>query len=269
MPTAQEPLIPLLIRVTRVTTTPTTADPLLTNRDGHRIERVLVVMAHPDDVDFGAGGTVRAWTHAGVEVTYAIVTNGDAGGVDRDVPRSQIPAIRQAEQRAAGACLGVDDVRFLGYVDGELTVTHDLRRDISRVIRQVRPDRMLIQSPERNWARIPASHPDHMAAGEAAIQAVYPDARNPFAHPSLLIDEHLEPWTCPEVWVMATDRPDTFIDVTDNVDAKFAALRAHESQTAHMDDLESRVRGWMTMTAQAAGLPEGRLAEGFMVAATP
>jgi LmbE family N-acetylglucosaminyl deacetylase len=240
-------------------------DPLLHNRDGHRIERLLVVMAHPDDVDFGAGGTVRAWTRAGIEVTYCLVTNGDAGGVDRDVPRSHMPAIRQAEQRAAGEVLGVSDVRFLNYVDGELTVSHELRRDISRVIRQARPDRMLIQSPDRNWQRIQASHPDHLAAGDAAIQAIYPDARNPFAHPSLLNDEGLEPWTCPEVWVMATPQPDLYIDITDDFDAKLDALRAHVSQTAHMDDLEPRVRGWMTMQAQAAGLPEGRLAEAFLV----
>ena len=243
-------------------------DPVLHNRDGRRIERVLAVMAHPDDVDFGAAGTVRTWTQAGIEVAYCLITNGDAGGFDPAVPRSEIPGIRQAEQRAAGALLGVTDVRFLGYRDGELSVSHELRRDISRVIRQVRPDRMLIQSPERNWSRIQASHPDHLAAGEAAICAVYPDARNPFAHTSLLLDEGLEEWTVPEVWVMATPTPDTWVDVTAHADAKFAALRAHDSQTAHMDDLEERVTGWMTMTAQAGGLPEGRLAEAFMVVST-
>lgn len=243
-------------------------DPLLTNRDGSPVRRILAVMAHPDDVDFGAAGTVRAWTEAGIEVTYCLVTDGDAGGFDPDVPRSEIPRIRQAEQRAAGAVLGVTDVRFLGYRDGELAVSHELRRDISRVIRQVRPDRMLIQSPDRNWSRIQSSHPDHLAAGEAAIQAVYPDARNPFAHPSLLADEGLEEWTVPEVWVMASPTPNQWIDITDAFDAKIAALRAHDSQTAHMDDLAERVRGWMTMQAQQAGLPEGRLAEAFMVVPT-
>src|SRR5437764_14652318 len=107
--------------------------------DDAEVDRVLVVSAHPDDVDFGASGTIAGWSKAGVEVTYAIVTNGDAGGFDPDVPRSEIPAIRQAEQRAAAEAVGVVDVRFLGYVDGELTVTLDLRRDLSRVIRQVRP----------------------------------------------------------------------------------------------------------------------------------
>jgi LmbE family N-acetylglucosaminyl deacetylase len=233
------------------------------------IERVLVVTAHPDDVDFGAAGTVAGWTRAGLEVTYAIVTNGDAGGFDPDVPRSQIPAIRQAEQRAAAACVGVEDVRFLGYVDGELTVSHDLRRDISRVIRQVRPQRLLCQSPERNWQRLQGSHPDHLAAGEAAIQAVYPDARNPFAHTSLLNDEGLEAWTVPEVWVMASDRSEHYVDITDTFDAKIAALRSHVSQTAHVDTLEEFVRGWAGRNAAAGGLPEGRLAEAFMVVTIP
>ena len=243
-------------------------DPLLHNRDGSRVSRVLAVMAHPDDVDFGAAGTVKAWTDAGIEVSYCLVTNGDAGGFDPDVPRSEIPRIRQEEQRAAGAALGVTDIRFLGYRDGELAVSHELRRDISRVIRQVRPDRMLIQSPERNWGRIQASHPDHLAAGDAAIQAVYPDARNPFAHVSLLNDEGLEAWTVPEVWVMAAPHPDFYVDITDNLEAKLAALRAHESQSGHMDDLDERIRGWMGMWAAQGGLPEGRLAEAFMVVGT-
>ena len=242
---------------------------LLHNVDGRRVERVLAVLAHPDDVDFGSGGTVAAWTDAGVEVSYCLITDGDAGGFDPDVPRSEIPGIRQAEQRAAGAALGVSAISFLGYRDGELQVSHELRRDISRVIRQVRPDRLLIQSPERYWDRIPASHPDHMAAGEAAMCAVYPDARNPFAHQSLLRDEGLEAWSVPEVWVMASPRPDRWVDVTDTVDRKLDALRAHASQTAHMDDLTDRITGWMTMTAKAGGLPDGRLAEAFQVVSIP
>ncbi len=247
----------------------TTAGDLFHNRDGRPVERVLAVLAHPDDVDFGSGGTVAMWTAAGIDVSYCLVTDGDAGGFDPAVPRSEIPAIRRAEQRAAGAILGVEDIRFLGYRDGELHVTHELRRDISRAIREVRPDRMLIQSPERNWARIPGSHPDHLAAGEAAICAVYPDARNPFAHPSLLLDEGLEAWTVPEVWVMASPNPDTYVDATEQFDRKVAALRAHESQTAHMDDLAERIAGWMGMAASAAGLPEGRLAEAFQVVSIP
>ncbi|MFM8350680.1 MAG: PIG-L deacetylase family protein [Actinomycetales bacterium] len=236
--------------------------------DDAEIERVLVVTAHPDDVDFGAAGTIATWTDAGIAVTYCIVTNGDAGGADPSVPRADIPGIRQAEQRAAGLVVGVPDVRFLNYVDGELTVTHELRRDISRVIRQVRQQRMLIQSPDRNWDRIFSSHPDHLAAGEAAICAVYPDARNPFAHPSLLQDEGLVEWTVAEVWVMGTPAPNHWVDVTGQFDRKIQALHAHVSQVAHVPEFPDRVRQWMAASAEQCGLQAGRLAEAFKVVAT-
>ena len=232
------------------------------------IERILVITAHPDDVDFGAGGTVRQWTRSGIEVSYCICTDGDAGGVDRDVPRSEIPRIRRAEQRAAGAALGVTDIHFLGYKDGDLQVTQDLRRDISRVIRQVKPQRVLMQSPERNWDRIYASHPDHLAAGEAAIFSVYPDARNPFAHPTLLDDERLEAWSVGEVWVMGAPESNHHEDVTEMLPDKLAALQAHESQTAHMEDLEGRIRTWMSATAIEAGFAPDALAESFRVVNT-
>jgi len=171
------------------------------------IERVLVVTAHPDDVDFGAAGTIAGWTAAGVSVAYCVCTDGDAGGFDPAVDRAEIPAIRRAEQIEAAKQVGVRDVRFLGSPDGALQATLELRRDISRVIRQVRPQRMVLQSPERNWARIGASHPDHLACGVAAIAAVYPDARNPFAHRELLLEEGLEEWSVAEVWLQA--HPDT------------------------------------------------------------
>ena len=230
------------------------------------VERALVVVAHPDDLDFGAAGTIATWTDAGIEVSYCICTDGDAGGFDPDVPRSEIGGIRQAEQRAAAKEVGVEDVVFLGYPDGRLTVSIELRRDISRVIRQKRPHRVLTQSPERNWDRVYASHPDHLAAGEAAMCAVYPDARNPFAHLELAAQGH-EAWTVQQVWVMggAGGIADRYVDVTDTFDRKLAALRAHVSQTAHMDDLDDRIRGWLTMNATAASLPEGRLAEAFRV----
>lgn len=232
------------------------------------VERALVVTAHPDDVDFGSAGTISLWTAAGIEVTYCVCTDGDAGGFDPAVPRTDIPGIRRAEQEAAAKAVGVTDVRFLGYPDGQLTVTFALRHDISRVIRQVRPQRMLIQSPERNWLRIGASHPDHLACGEAAMAAIYPDARNPFAHPELLRDEGLAEWTVAETWVMAHPESNHSVDVTVVFDAKLAALRAHVSQTAHMDGFEERIREWFGLNAEAAGLPTGRLAERFFVVET-
>jgi LmbE family N-acetylglucosaminyl deacetylase len=229
------------------------------------VERALVVTAHPDDIDFGGGGTVATLTDMGIEVSYCICTDGDAGGFDPAVPRDAIGGIRQAEQTAAAAVLGVTDLHFLGYPDGRLTVSHELRRDISRVIRKVRPQLVITQSPERNWERIYSSHPDHMAAGDAALMAVYPDARNPFTHVELLAEEGLDAWSVSQVWVMGTMKRTKFLDVTSQFDRKVRALRAHVSQTEHMTDLEDRIRMWMAGTAFEGGLPEGVMAEGFIV----
>ncbi len=231
------------------------------------IERILVVTAHPDDVDFGAAGSVAVWTDSGVEVAYCIVTDGDAGGSDRSVPRDEMAKIRREEQSSAAEKVGVTDVTFLGFPDGRLTVDLELRRAITAVIRRFRPDRVVAQSPERNWGRIYASHPDHLAAGEAATCAVYPDARNPFAFPDLLA-EGLEPHVVPELWVMATERADRVVDATDTYPRKLAALRSHRSQVGDGEHLDDLLRGWMGGTALAAGMPEGRLAEAFHVVGT-
>lgn len=229
---------------------------------------VLVITAHPDDVDFGAGGTVATWVSAGVDVTYCVVTDGDAGGFDPEVPRRRIGPIRRAEQKAAAGIVGVKDVIFLGYPDGRLTPSIELRRDLSRVIRQIRPERVVCQSPERNYERIYASHPDHLAAGEAALSAVYPDARNQFAHPELAA-EGLEAHTVQEVWLMGSDRPDTFVDITDSFDSKLSALRAHVSQRTDADGrLEERIRAWAAEQGRAAGKSDGTLVEGFRRIAT-
>lgn len=226
-------------------------------------ERILVVTAHPDDVDFGVAGSVATWTAAGIEVGYCVVTDGDAGGFDPDVPRADIAGIRRAEQLAAARVVGVEDVTFLGYPDGRLVAGIGLRRDISRVIRRFRPDRVVTQSPDRNWERIYASHPDHLAAGEAAVCAVYPDARNPFAHPELAA-EGLDAHTVGQLWLMSSRTHDVFVDVTDTFDKKLDALRCHVSQLVDADGgLEERIRGWLTLNASAAGFPEGHLAEAF------
>jgi LmbE family N-acetylglucosaminyl deacetylase len=232
------------------------------------VQRALVVIAHPDDVDFGAAGTVATWTKAGIDVAYCVVTDGDAGGFDPAVPRSDIAGIRRAEQRAAADAVGVRDVTFLGHPDGRLAPTLELRRDIARVIRQVQPQRVLCQAGTRNYERIYASHPDHMAAGEATLCAVYPDARNPFAHVELLADEGLAEWAVPEVWVMGHERVNHFVDITDVFELKKAALTAHASQMPGVTDLDGLLREWNGGNARAAGLPEGRLAEAFLVMET-
>jgi LmbE family N-acetylglucosaminyl deacetylase len=233
--------------------------------DDAEITRVLSITAHPDDVDFGAAGTMARWTEAGIEVVYCVVTNGDAGGFDENFPRGEMAALRQAEQVAAAKCVGVHDVRFLGYPDGRVEATLELRKDLARVIRQVRPDRVVCPSPERNYARTGTSHPDHRAVGSAALDAIYPDARNPFAFPELREQEGLAAWTVREVWIAGGPTPDHYVDVTETFPRKVAALRAHESQTGHLDDLPELLRTRLARTAQLAGFPDGRLAEGFQV----
>jgi LmbE family N-acetylglucosaminyl deacetylase len=228
------------------------------------IERLLVVMAHPDDVDFGSAGTMAWLVDHGVHVTYCLVTDGDAGGSDRSLPRSEMAAMRRREQTAAAHALGVKDLVFLGHPDGRVENTLSLRCDISRVIREVRPQVVVCQSPERNLDRIFASHPDHLAAGEAAMCAVYPDARNPFAHPELL-ESGLEPWSASEIWLSGHSQAADAVDVTDFVDRKFEALLCHASQHPDPEGMQVRVREWMRRTAEAVGMPEGRYAEVFRV----
>src|SRR5437762_6923436 len=146
--------------------------------DDSEIQRVLVINAHPDDVDFSAAGTIALWTDAGIEVTYCIVTDGDAGGHDESVPRSGIAPLRRAEQTAAAKHVGVHDLRFLGYPDGMVEATPALRRDPAPEIRQVRPHRLLCPSPEPNHARLAVSHPGHRALGSRPLAAAQPSARN-------------------------------------------------------------------------------------------
>jgi LmbE family N-acetylglucosaminyl deacetylase len=232
------------------------------------VRRVLVVVAHPDDVDFGAAGTVARWVDAGLDVAYLLVTRGDAGGFD-ETPRDRMPVLREAEQRAAAKAVGVEQVDFLdGYRDGTLTPSLDLRRDITRAIRRYRPDRILTSSPIRRWDRIAGpGHPDHLAVGEATTCAIYPDARNPFAFPELLREEGLEPWVVREVWYQGGPDPDHAVDVTATFPHKIAALAAHATQTSH-EDVVPRMRAIAELNARTAGLPAGSLAEAFTVLRT-
>jgi LmbE family N-acetylglucosaminyl deacetylase len=234
------------------------------SRERGPIGRVLVIAAHPDDAEFKAGGTVARWAAAGAEVSYLVLTDGTAGAEDLSLSRAQVAAIRQLEQRAAGEILGVKDITFLGHRDGGLRASGGLRRQISRVIRQVQPACVFIQSPELNWAFLPDLHPDHRAAGEAALAAIYPDARTGRIHPAL-VREGLTPWAVSEIWVMGGPRPDTYIDVTEVFDRKLAALHAHASQTRHRVNLADEIGARLRDCAAEGGLPAGRLAEAFQV----
>ena len=231
------------------------------------IERVLVTCAHPDDVDFGAAGTVALWTAAGVEVTYCFVTDGEAGGLEDEPDRAKVARQRRAEQTRAAGEVGVDTLEFLAYRDGRVEPSLALRRDLTRVIRTYRPNRILTQSPERRWDRISPSHPDHLATGEATVCAVFPDARNPLAHPELA-EEGLLPWVVPEVWLMSGRNPDTYVDITNSLDAKLAALSHHVSQHPEQGELHYMVRGFLAQNALDGHLGAGRYAEAFQRVST-
>ncbi|MEO7262886.1 MAG: PIG-L deacetylase family protein [Jatrophihabitantaceae bacterium] len=229
-----------------------------------QISRVPCVAAHPDDIDYGAAGTVAGLTGRGVQVSYCVITDGQAGEA-AGTPRDQVPALRQREQRLAAQLVGVSDLTFLGYPDGALTPGFELRRDLARLIRQFRPDVVISHSPRRNLDRLTVSHPDHLAAGEATLCAVYPDARNGHAYPELA-ERGLQPWTVREVWLVADTDPDLFLDITENYPVKLAAIRAHASQhdpARPADALDQAMRAMLGRQAAAAGLADGRLAEAF------
>jgi LmbE family N-acetylglucosaminyl deacetylase len=225
-------------------------------------------MAHPDDVDYGAAGTIAYWVRQEWNVTYCIVTDGDAGHSDPAVDRAELAATRRREQCEAARVVGVTDVRFLGRPDGLVEPGPALRRDITRIIRQVRPHLVLTHSPERNHVRIKSSHPDHRAVGAATLDAVYPDARNPCAFPELQLNEGLAAWTVPEVWLRGGPVADRFVDVTDTFEAKMAAIRAHRSQGGAEPGFDEVMRGRLAALAVDAGLPAGRLCEAFQVVDT-
>lgn len=231
---------------------------------GRAPRRVLVVMAHPDDVDYGAAGTVARWTAAGHDVRYCVVTDGDAGAEDPDTDRAALAATRRGEQRDAAAVVGVKDVTFLGYPDGRVETGLALRRDVARVIRRCRPDLVLTHSPDRDLVHVKASHPDHRAVGSAVLDAVYPDARNPCAFPELLHQDGLAAWTVPEVWVRGGPVTNHHVDVTDTFHLKMTAIRAHVSQGGQSAEFEETMRSRLAALARDAGLPDGRLCEAYL-----
>ncbi len=241
-----------------------TALPVYSYNDA--LKRALVVVAHPDDVDFGTAGTIAYLTNHGVDVAYCLVTSGDAGGDDSTHTREERSAIREAEQTAAAKEVGVTNLTFLRWPDGQVEATLALRREIARVIRVHRPDLVITQSPERNYERIRASHPDHMATGEATLQAVYPDARNPHAFPEL-VGEGFLPHTVVEVWLSAFAAT-MVVDITKTFDQKFAALSRHVSQLGDADAVKTMLKSWSRDTAKRAGMKKGKLAEGFRVVTT-
>jgi LmbE family N-acetylglucosaminyl deacetylase len=192
--------------------------------------KILIIAAHPDDIEIGVGGALARWVEQGAQVSYAIVTDGAAGNNNPGTDLVALAAQRQDEQRAAAAILGVHDICFMGHPDGVLEPTLALRRDLTRLIRQVRPDRVVCQDPTTVFVGDGyVNHPDHRAAGEAAIYAVFPSAVSRPIFPELL-DEGLEPHQVKELYLTLTLNPNTYVDVTDTMDRKIKALLCHRSQ---------------------------------------
>ena len=214
------------------------------------IERVMVITAHPDDSEFGAGGTVAKFAREGKEVTYVIVTDGSNGSSDRAMTSERLAAIRKEEQTNAAKTLGVERVEFLGYVDGEVEDTRDLRRDVTRAIRRWRPDLIITQNPHRT-SNLYASHRDHRITGGVALDCVYPLARDHMAFPELLPD--FEPHKVREVYVMAWENPAVVVDISDTMDLKLKALACHVSQFGDFAALDARVRERSAALGRAKG----------------
>jgi LmbE family N-acetylglucosaminyl deacetylase len=222
----------------------------------------MVIMAHPDDAEFSCAGTVAKWVREGWEVSYVICTDAGSGGPDEatDVgpaARLQVTETRRAEQRAAGRVLGLKDVLFLNYRDGELEPTLEFRRDIVRLLRTYKPYRVICQSPERSWSPqmyIGRYHPDHRACGEGVISALYPASQNPWDFPELM-EAGLVPHKVKELYVVGAPTVNHWVDVSETIDVKIEALLAHASQFPERgDEVIQRVRERLAEVGQRYGV---------------
>ena len=230
--------------------------------DVHSNHRAMVVVAHADDAEWGCAGTVAKWCAQGWEVVYVLCTDGSKGSDDPEITSEQLVEIRKQEQINAGEVLGLRQVVFLGYEDSMLEATLELRRDIAREIRRHRPDVLVCISPTRGVSEDGyISHPDHLAAGEAALSAAFPAARDRLTFPELL-QEGLEPHKVREVWIMYhEDAADMYVDVTEYMDIAVAALKEHKTQVT-AEEAENEMKGWRRNTATKVGF---EYAEAFKV----
>lgn len=204
-------------------------------------KRCMVIVAHPDDPEFFCGGTIARWVRQGMEIVYLILTNGDKGSDEVTMTSGRLAALRQEEQRAAAQILGVEGVIFLGETDGELQATLSLRRQVVREIRRYRPHTVVCPDPATYYfGSTYVNHPDHRAAGQVALEAIFPAARNRMYHPELLA-EGLPPHAVREIYLIGTSHPDCWVDITDSIDLKTEAIQAHASQVTDQGVIE-RVR---------------------------
>jgi LmbE family N-acetylglucosaminyl deacetylase len=216
---------------------PTTAD------SWERSQKILVILAHPDDPEFFCGATLARWARAGHEIHYFLLTCGDKGFDKVDATPDQICSVRRMEQNAAAAIIGVNSVSFLGLEDGMVVPSIDLRREIVRVIRRVKPDILVTCDPDRLYvANYSINHPDHRYTGQAVLDAVFPAAGNPFFFPELMSKENLQPHQPNEIWISLTNDPNVVLDVTDTWETKIRALKEHRSQIGDPAEFEKRMR---------------------------
>ena len=218
-------------------------------------QRAMIIAAHPDDIEFVVAGTVAKWVRAGTSVEYVLVTSGDAGSHQPGMTREELARIREAEQRAAAHVVGVDDLVFLGYHDGEVEPTLALRRDLVRQIRRFKPDAVICFDPTLLFIGSDyINHPDHRAAGQAALDAVAPTAAMPLAFAEQRA-EGLEPHRVKEVFVASSVEQDTWVDITGTIELKIEALRQHASQFPDGWDPGELLRKWAAEDGAKAGVP--------------
>jgi LmbE family N-acetylglucosaminyl deacetylase len=217
----------------------------------------MVIVAHPDDAEFTMAGTIASWTRAGCRVIYVICTDGNAGSHEPGMTREALAEIRRREQQAACSRLGVEEVVFLGYDDGLLQPTLELRRDLVAVIRRFQPEVVLTSDPTRFYASDTyINHPDHRAAGQAALDAIAPASAMP-----LLWPETGTPHRVRQVYVYGNDQSNLWVDVSETIEVKIAALKEHASQMGDWDPTE-RIKGWAAEVGKEKGL---EMAERFRV----
>ena len=226
---------------------------------GYIPQRAMLIFAHPDDIEFGSAGTAARWARGGSEVTYVVITDGNIGSREPGMTQEKLAQIRRSEQQAAADVAGAARCLFLGYPDGRLEPTLALRRDLTRLIRQYRPNVVICGDPTvffPNNSRI--NHPDHRAAATAAIDAVFPSADSPLLFPELLEEGH-EPHKVNYVYITNAGEGTLFVDISETIDIKIAALREHKSQLGDWDP-EERMKSWAREVGGKVGFA---YAEGF------
>jgi LmbE family N-acetylglucosaminyl deacetylase len=206
-------------------------------------QKILVILAHPDDPEFFCGATLARWARDGHHISYCLLTCGDKGRNDnnRDIPGDELCALRHTEEQAAAAAIGVEAVHFLDREDGTLVPDLDLRREVTRQIRRFKPDVLVTCDPQNLFASYGLNHPDHRAAGQVVLDAVFPAAGNDLFFPELLAEGY-EPHMPAEIWVSLTSQPNVTLDVSDTWDVKLRALKEHKSQIGDPAEFEQRMR---------------------------